>query len=141
VKRFFLLGLCGLLYGCSSAPVAPLVSVDPQAMQRRFISVSQIHSGLTRAEVTSLLGKEVVTGYSLTDESSGEYTPITAANPSRTETIQKGKKSYSVDYYLVGIKVADDKVSDDELVPVVFQNEKVVGIGWDYLNALRVKGL
>jgi len=141
VKRFFLLGLCGLLCGCGSVPVAPSASVDQQVMQRRFISVSQIHSGLTRAEVTSLLGKEVVTGYSLTDESSGEYTPITAANPNSTETIQKGKKSYSVDYYLVGIKVADDKVSDDELVPVVFQNEKVVGIGWDYLNALRVKGL
>lgn len=108
-------------------------------MQRRFISMSQIRAGLTRQEVASLLGKEVVTGYSLTDEASGEYSPITVPNPQRTETIQKGKKSYSVDYYLVGIKNADDKVSDDELVPVVYFNDHVAGIGWDFLNQ-RVKG-
>ena len=139
MKRLFSAGLCVLLGGCASAPAPGPMAADPQVMQRRFISVSQIHTGLTRTEVASLLGREVVTGYALTDEAGGEYTPITAANPHRTETVQNGKKSYSVEYYLVGIKVADDKVSDDELVPVIFQNEKVVGIGWDFLNQ-RVKG-
>ena len=101
--------------------------------------MSQVRNGLTRQEVAGLLGKEVVAGYSLTDEASGEYSPITISNPQRTETIQNGKRSYTVDYYLVGIQAADEKVSDDELAPVVFLNDRVVGMGWDFLDQ-RVKG-
>lgn len=139
MKKFFLAGLCVFLLGCESASVAVLPSVDPQVMQRRFISFSQLRVGLTRAETAGLLGKEVVTGYSLTDEATGVYSPSVIANPQRTQTIQNGKKTYLVDYYLAGIKTADDKISDDELVPVIFQDEKIVGIGWDFLNQ-RVKG-
>ncbi|MCC6758746.1 MAG: hypothetical protein IT395_03870 [Candidatus Omnitrophica bacterium] len=139
MKRLFLIGFCFILGGCETAPVSSVKTADPQIMQRRFISTSQVRNGLTRQEVAGLLGKEVVAGYSLTDEASGEYSPITILNPQRTETIQNGKKSYAVDYYLVGIKAADEKVSDDELVPVVFLNDRVVGMGWDFLDQ-RVKG-
>lgn len=138
MKKLLLLSCCIFMCGCESAPVSQSVPVDP-VMQRRFISVSQLRPGLTRSEVAGLLGKEVVTGYSLTDEASGEYAPITVPNPQRAETIQKDKKAYSVDYYLVGVKVADDKVSDDEVVPVIYLNDRIVGVGWDFLNQ-RVKG-
>lgn len=139
MRKLFLVGFCLILCGCETATVSSVKTADPQVMQRRFISTSQVRNGLTRQEVAGLLGKEVVAGYSLTDEASGEYSPITIPNPQRTETIQNGKKSYTVDYYLVGIKAADEKVSDDELVPVVFFNDRVVGMGWDFLNQ-RVKG-
>ena len=42
--------------------------------------MSQVRNGLTRQEVAGLLGKEVVAGYSLTDEASGEYLSIIIFN-------------------------------------------------------------
>ena len=137
MKRFIMLGFCFILVGCESVPVAPVILEE--AMQRRFITVSQLRIGLSRGEVAGLLGKEVVTGYALTDDSSGQYKPITVVNPQRSEIIKKNNRIYTIDYYLVGIKVADDKISDDELVPLTFYKERLVGIGWDFLNK-HVKG-
>ncbi len=132
MKRLILIGL-GLVWGgCASVSPSPMASVE--VMQRRFISLSQLHPGLSRSEVDSLLGQEVVSGYSLADDSSGRYKPITLPNPQRSETVKKGKKDYLVDYYVVGIKIADDKISDDELAPLVYYNDRLVGIGWDYVN-------
>ncbi len=136
MKRLFLMGFCTLLVsGCASVPTAPSAGVISQdVMQKQFISTSQLHKGLSRAQVSELLGKEVVSGYALVDQLTEEYKPITVANPKRSETIKVNNRTYNVDYYLVGIKVADDKISDDELVPVVFENDRLVGCGWDFFN-------
>ena len=108
-------------------------------MTRRFLSISQIHDGMTRSEVKSVLGEQVVVGYELADENGDQYKPVTAPNPFRSEQLRKGLKTYDVDYYFVGIKQADDQVTDDELVPLVFSNDTLVGTGWLYLNR-QVKG-
>lgn len=137
MKRLFWMGFCTLLVsGCASVPTSPSVGiVSQELMQKQFISTSQLHAGLSRAQVAELLGKEVVTGYALVDQLTEEYKPITVANPQRSETIKVNQRTYDVDYYLAGIKVADDKISDDELVPVVFENDRLVGHGWDFFNA------
>ncbi len=136
MKRLFWMGFCTLLVsGCASVPTSPSVGIVSQVlMQKQFISTSQLHAGLSRAQVAELLGKEVVTGYALVDQLTEEYKPITVANPQRSETIKVNQRTYDVDYYLAGIKVADDKISDDELVPVVFENDRLVGHGWDFFN-------
>lgn len=132
-----LLSFVFILMGCEHIP-APSVGT-PEIMQQRFITTSQLRMGLSRAQVEALLGKEVVIGYSLIDEQSGQYKPLTVANPQRSEVTSKNNKTYSIDYYLIGIKVADDKTSDDELVPLTFQNDRLIGIGWDFLRK-NVKG-
>ena len=108
-------------------------------MSRRFLSLSQIHEGMTRDGVKSILGQQIVVGYELADENGDQYKPLTATNPFRSEQLRKGGKVYDVDYYFVGIKQADDQVADDELVPLVFTNNVLVGTGWLYLNQ-QVKG-
>ena len=112
---------------------------DPGGMARRFITLSQLRPGLSRVQAASLLGKDVVTGYELADAASGQYKPITVTNPYRSEAVEKNKRSYTVDYYLVGIKVPDGKISDDELVPLVFYNDQLIGSGWDFLDQ-NIKG-
>ena len=134
MNRWIVFGFSVLLVGCASVETIPLKSANTDIMQHRFISVSQLHTGLTRVEVATLLGKEIVTGYALVDEAGDQYKPITVGNPYRAEVIEKNKKTYAVDYYLIGIRTADDKVSDDELIPVIFNNDRLVGIGWDFFN-------
>ena len=101
---------------------------------RRFFSLRQIHKGMTRKEVASILGNKVVVGYELVDSQSGQYKPVTINNPYRVENVQKGSVNYCIDYYLEKIEVQDDIVSDDELVPLVFRDDKLVGQGWDFLK-------
>lgn len=138
MKRLFVvLGFIFILTGCEHVPVSSVGTTE--MMQQRFITTSQLHMGLSRAEVVALLGKEVVIGYSLVDEKSEQYKPLTMANPQRSEIVRKNNKTYSVDYYLIGIKVADDKISDEELIPLIFQNDRLIGLGWDFLSK-NVKG-
>lgn len=123
--------------GCESAPVNPKPSQDN--FQKRFVTLSSLQKGMSRPEVSALLGKTATVGYELVDENSDRYRPVTLPGPLKTETINKSGKIYTVDYYLAGIKIADDKVSDDEVVPVVFLKDKLAGYGWDFFNA-DVKG-
>ncbi len=32
------------------------------------------------------------------------------------------------------VKKSDDKITDDELAPLVFQNDKLIGQGWDFFK-------
>lgn len=124
------------LAGCSTTgdmeeDFAPL---EFKGMSRRFLSTRQTYSGMTRLEVKGILGERVVTGYEMTDPKRGQFRPLTIENPYKTGIFIKDEKRYDVDYYVVGIKVPDDKISDDEVVPLVFFQDKLVGQGWQFLN-------
>lgn len=57
-------------------------------------------------------------------------------NPYRSETVTgKDGRTYEVLYYYTDLKQQDDKITDDELTPVVFQGGKLVGVGYDALHA------
>jgi hypothetical protein len=101
-------------------------------MSRRFISLHQVKEGMKKQEVQDILPVEVIVGYELTDPAGEQYRPIIIKNPQRSESVSKGKKNYTVDYYLLGIKTPDDQITDEELVPLVYLNDKLVGIGWNY---------
>jgi hypothetical protein len=112
---------------------------EPLLMQRRFISLQRLHKGLTRAEAEALLGDKVVIGYELTDEKTGQYAPLTIVNPYRTQSLTKLWRQYTVVYYLVGIMNPDGQVTEDELFPLVFQSDRLVGMGWEFLRQKIVK--
>ena len=107
-------------------------------MTRRFISLRQVHVGMTRSEVGSVLAFPVITGYELSDPQGQQYKPITQKNPYRTEVFEKNRKSYTIDYYLVGIKNQDDKIADEELVPLVYHDKKLIGLGWEYVEKIKM---
>ncbi|HRZ39828.1 MAG TPA: hypothetical protein P5246_02360 [Candidatus Omnitrophota bacterium] len=123
----FLCGGCSVNYNAVTVPEAA-------PMARRFISLNDVRNGLKRSEVNSLLGRQVVVGYEMADLQAQQYSPITQANPYKTETYRQGEKSYAVDFYLLGIETGDGEVSDNELVPMVFYNDVLIGHGWDYFN-------
>ena len=115
---------CGLSFEESSTTLTE--------MSRRFISLRQLKEGMTKKEVQSLLPAEVIIGYELPNPAGEQYRPIIINNPQRSEFVAKGKKKYTVDYYLLGIKTPDDQTTDEELVPLIYLNDKLVGIGWTY---------
>ncbi len=127
----------GILIGSLAVPAwGQAVSGPGQAAGyvRKFIGEEKVKPGMSREEVLSLLGDKVVTGYELTDPKGDQYRALSATNPWRTETVSRGRRTYVVDYYLAGIRTPDDKVTDDELLPLVFLNDRLVGTGWDFLT-------
>lgn len=56
-------------------------------------------------------------------------------NPYRSETVTgKDGRPYEVLYYYTDMKQRDDKITDDELTPLVFQQGKLVGWGYEALR-------
>ena len=98
MKRFFLLFLCLFFVGCSLPYEAMEASEKSKStemakmsgMSRRFLSLRLIHEGMTKKEVQSALGEEVIIGYELVDPEKEQYRPITIKNPYRAESFQKG---------------------------------------------------
>ena len=129
LKRLAGIGILVLsLVGC--ALTQENTPLDLSAMTHQFISLELVHPGMTPSEVAAVLGQQVIVGYELVDAKVGQFKPIVINNPYRRETIGK----YDVAYYFVGIKKADDQITDDELVPLIFQNGRLTAYGWPFLE-------
>jgi len=144
VRRIFFSILCLVCAGCMTMGEDPQVIQHSRelelakmsGMSRRFISLRQVQVGMTQKEVQSILGNKVMIGYKLKDEESRHYQPVTVPNPHRSETYVVGSKQYIADFYLAGISEPDSQVSDDELIPIVFLDDQLVGTGWMFLNKI-----
>ena len=73
--------------------------------------ISQLELSMSQQQVINLLGK-----------------------PYRTETLQGKDKVLLVYFYWTDLKHADDAVTDDELTPCVFDNGKLIGWGWSFMQ-------
>jgi hypothetical protein len=118
-----------LISGC-----ATLDQSQPTVLLKGLQNVSL---GMSRQEVSQILGNTITVGYEVTDETSATVKPITKTNPLRTETIRKNDQSFEVDFYLTHIRQADGTITDDELTPFIFEEGKLVGISWYDLKKIR----
>ena len=129
-KNFFFKGIVFylmILSGCTTT----------SATVREMVNLHSIHNGMSPQEVKTLLGDKVVTGYDLVNPKKQVFTPITLKNPYREETLKNGEKTYEVAYYFTSIKKQDGMITDDELTPLVFENSRLIGQGWMFLDALK----
>ena len=56
-------------------------------------------------------------------------------NPHRTETATGTDGNlYEVLYYYTDLKQRDDQITDDELTPLVFENGRLIGWGYPFLD-------
>ncbi len=134
MKKWAMIILCLTCGGCSVNYNTVEVQ-EPAPMVRRFIALGDIRNGLKRSDVNSLLGQQVMIGYELVDPENQQYNPITQKNPYKTEEHRRGEKTYTVDFYLLGIETSDGQVSEKELIPMIFYDDILVGQGWEYFNA------
>ena len=87
------------------------------------------------AKLTVGLRKQVAMEMMGTEPSKGVFMWID--NPYRTETLTgKDGKGYEVLYYYTGLKQRDDKITDDELTPLVFHEGRLIGWGYPFLDRM-----
>jgi hypothetical protein len=132
--RFALIILFGLmLTGCATTPVYnPMLSTGQQEVLLNESGFKAVQDGMSLAQVHQIMGQELVIGYAF---QSPNYKPLTIPNPYKTEAI-KGTDDV-IEYYIESVRQPDGIVSDNELMPLVFKNDKLIGRGWPLANSLR----
>lgn len=117
MKNLVSIVLVGLLVGCAN-PYAEMRDANRSAIGR-------VELGMSKHQLFALMGPRSATG--------SVYGTI--ENPYRRETVVgvDGEK-YEVLYYYTDL--VGQKSIESGLTPVVIKNEKVIGIGWSYLDGL-----
>jgi len=119
MKKFIVL-LSLILAGCSSL----YLDTSDLLRDQNKENLKKLSAGQPKNLVMELMG---------TDPSKGVFMWID--NPYRTEVlVGKDGKTYEVLYYYTDMKARDDKITDDELTPVVLQDGKLVGQGYPFLD-------
>ncbi len=141
MKKISWLMFCALCAGCA----VTTVSTAPETVLSESPSVSHVFPsdeavrklllGVSREEALALIGRTLTIGYERKENAPDQYLPVTSPNPYRSQQITKGKNVYQVDYYLTRINKADGVIADDELTPLIFEDNKLIGKGWDFFNS------
>lgn len=128
-----LLVVAVLISGCATVNWQSLTSINRQNLLRLSL-------GMTKSEALSVMGTDTKTVtvrlYKYrTWASASPVEKIIINNPYKNETLRgKDDKSFEVIYYVTDDKNQDGAVSDDELTPLVFDNGKLIGWGWSFLQ-------
>ena len=119
MKRIIIMLLL-MLAGCSNFYLDTSELLRTQNAE----NIKKLSIGMRKDVVMELMG---------TEPSKGVFMWID--NPYRSETVtgQDGR-TYEVLYYYSELKQRDDKITDDELTPLVFENGKLVGWGYPFLD-------
>jgi len=150
-------GIAGivLLAACASATTRTAGGFREQ----NRVNVQRLAVGMSRDQVLSIMGTESLERPAGTEGSGAVRTeqdtlgvtqvqiPLGARapslyNPMRSATFEADGRSWEVLYYYVRMVEDDDRVTDDELEPVVLRNGYLAGLGWAYWSeAARETGI
>lgn len=101
-------------------------------------NIEKVELGMTYGEVAGIMGKKIDIGYTESSASNGKYEEILVKNPYYEEVLtDRSGARYRVVYYFTHIKKADGIVSDDELTPLVFEENRLIGKGRGFLFELK----
>ncbi len=118
--------LCALLGGCYSDTLTGFRNKNRKNLTKLAI-------GMTKQEVMGIMGDE--TAEKTFTNLVGKRIFLSATNPYRIEILQAKEKTFEVLYYYTDVKKDDDAITDDELTPMVFDNDKLIGWGQSFLDA------
>ena len=124
-----------LLSGCATTAVYdPLRAATQQVLLLNESSLKNIKEGMTQDNVHDVMGQEIVIGY--TKQSAG-YKPLTIPNPYKVEQVETLQGTYTVEYYVRIVRQPDGVITDDELMPLVFKDSKLIGRDWSFVKSIR----
>jgi len=131
---------CNLFFiqGCASLPESDIDEPYPAAssVEINHNQLARILPGMTLSEVATLMDQEIIIGYS-SDDPAKPLSPVKVQNPYKVELVTAGGHDYVIYYYVSSIQKSDGMIADDELLPVIFEDEFVIGKGWK--NVLMIK--
>ncbi len=145
-----ILSLVVLSSGCAfNQAYNPVTAASQQIFLLNQSSLKRVTIGMKTEQVHQIMGDSIIIGYSyqkqLSDEtsilksSSSDYRALKIPNPYKTERIKTAEGIYIVEYYVSSIHQPDEKITNDELVPLIFRDGIMVAKGQDYVKALRLK--
>lgn len=142
MNKSAILYMCLVLSGCVSVdytktPPQPDVDITPFKEKGKLTNIKHVYKGMTKQNVEQIMGDRVTIGYRINNVVSGAHEPIYLDNPYKVETIKTEDKSYEVYYYLTQIMIADGKISDNELTPLVFEDSILIGKGTNELSKIK----
>ncbi len=144
MKKKYLMLLSIFLIGCTTASLNNKVSNTSKVFndldgRRNLTNISHVYLGMTYSEVISIMGDKFNIGYKQDESTFRILEPITIKSPYRVEALKFKDNRYRVVYFYTKIQKSDGIISDDELTPLVFQDDKLIGKGKDYLFHLKNK--
>jgi len=102
-------------------------------------NIAQLSIGTPRAQVEKLMG-DASAGGKLGDIAFGRLQYLEVKNPQREERVTGPQGAvYDVLFYYTDLKSRDDKITDDELTPLVFRGHELAGVGYGFLARFAPK--
>lgn len=132
MKKFLIVLCMLLLAGCVSAKIKVHVADE------NWESLSKLSVGMTKKQASRVMRDRVdVLGGVTSNPAGASFSPMwTIRNPYKIEAVtDKDGKSLEVRYYLTSDETDTQEISDKELTPLVFENDKLAGWGQKYLNS------
>jgi hypothetical protein len=140
MKRI-LISMCVLMVsGCVSVSFQETVENSKFVARIKESSLTDIHKlkmGMKIQEVKAIMQAGVKIGYEKTGSDKQDFRRISLKNPYRIEEMKKQNRQYKVYYYFTHIVKSDGIISDEELTPIVFEYDTLIGKGWNYLFRLK----
>ena len=140
MKKGLLLVLLMCLSGCVTLPADQDSTVRANRDQKRsagptaLTPINRVYVGMAYQEVIGIMGDRLTVGYEMVD---GRPKRIFLKSPYRVETLKDGRKHYQILYYYTGVHKADGMVDEEELTPLVFEENRLIGKGRDFLFKLK----
>lgn len=89
--------------------------------------------GITKEDVARIMGNQSASGTEVYRAKA--VGSISISNPYRSEILQGKDKKFEIWYYYTDIKSEDGAITDDELTPLMFDEEgKLMGWGWSFFK-------
>ena len=155
MRKYVLILLCLLFSGCVSFElgkefpdveepvtiekkevVIPEIKKEVKPVRKPLTNIGKVYVGMKKEEVMAIMGKHIIIGYEKI-KGGNTFAPIFVRSPYRAEILTDAKAVFEVMYYFTDVKKADDIVSDEELTPLVFEKNKLIGKGQDFLFKLK----
>lgn len=120
------LTLAALLAACANLYIDPIDALR----DRNKHNIALLSVGMTRQQVDQIMGTDTAGG------TLGTVHRAQVSNPYRVETVTGADHTpYEILFYYTDLRARDDRVSNDELTPVLLQDGNVVGVGYQALGA------
>ena len=128
MKKFLIVLMCLGMVGCAYTTMSKATAPNRKNLLKLSI-------GISKEEAINIMGIETfVTGRQGVIRGVDDLPPVTINNPYRSEILQGKSKTLEVVYYVTDVKKDDNAITDDELTPLVFDNGKLIGWGWAFLE-------
>ncbi|MBP9854502.1 MAG: DUF3192 domain-containing protein [Candidatus Omnitrophica bacterium] len=126
MNKIFVLFFCLLLSGCA-ATMSQVTAPNRKNLLKLVIS-------MPKEEALNVMGTKSFMAGGFDFFEFKRVTETVVTNPYRSEILQGKDKTLEVIYYVTDVKRNDNAVTDDELTPLVFDNGKLIGWGWSFLQ-------